>query len=343
MLSSHRTTLKDIAEATGFSINTVSRALKDSASISRATRERIRSVAAELGYVVNASATAMRLGFTRTIAVIVGDISNPHFSIMVKEIESEARQHQYGMIMLNTDEDSDRELEAVELALSKGVDGIIICPSQKSKVSIQRIMAAQIPFVLIGRYFQDIYTNAVVCDDVHGGEIATEHLLSLGHRKICFLNAPEYVSSARERLEGYCRAYQNAGLKVDPKMIHTVSLKQPTREQELQTIFTHTNATAVFAFSDVIAWETVLLLKNMGKRVPEDISVVGFDNLLSKLRFPFPLTSVCTFKTLMSVEALKMLLNQMNRPYSPNSPVSKQVISTSLSVRGSTRQLKDGK
>lgn len=343
MLTSHRTTLKDIAQATGFSINTVSRALKDSAAISKATRERIRTVAAELGYVVNASATAMRLGFTKTIAVIVGDIVNPHFAIMIKEIESVARANQYGMIVLNTDEDPERENEAVELALGKGVDGIIISPVQKSQDSVLRIAAAQVPFVLIGRYFEGFHTNAVVCDDIQGGQLATEHLLSLGHRKICFINGPEYVSSSRERQEGYTRAFQKAGVPLDPAMIHPVSLQQDQRHGQLREILASTKATAVFAFSDMIAWETIQLLQELGKRVPEDISVVGFDNLLSKLHFPFPLTSVRTFKTLISVEAVKMLLSRMSSPYDPNSPVSKQVISTSLAIRGSTRQVRASK
>lgn len=340
MLSPHRTTLKDIAQATGFSINTVSRALKGSTSISQATREKICQVAAKLGYVVNASATAMRLGFTRTIAVIVGDIANPHFAIMVKEMESEARASKYGLIVLNTDEDAQREAEAVELALSKGVDGIIICPVQQSQDSIRRIAAAQVPFVLIGRHFDGLPANAVVCDDAQGGELATEHLLSLGHRKICFFNAPEYISSARERREGYCRAFEKAGLAVDPAMIHTLPMHQAQRLADMRRVLSSREITAIFAFSDVIAWEAACVLQEMGRRVPEDVSLVGFDNLLSKMSFPFSLTSVRTFKTLMSVEAVKMLLSRMTAPYDPHAPVSKQVISTSLSVRGSTGPVK---
>lgn len=343
MMNQHRTTLKDIAQVTGYSINTVSKALKESPNISSSARERIKRVARELGYVVNASATAMRLGVTKTIAVIVGDISNPHFAIMVKEIEALARQNQYSMIMLNTDEDSQKEADAIEVALSKGVDGIIISPVQKSAENVRRIAQAQVPFVLIGRYFDDMPTNAVVCDDRQGGEVATEHLLQLGHRRICFINGPEYVSSARERLDGYLKAHQKAGVPVDQSLIYTVSLQQETRMGQLEEIVPNANATAFFAFSDVIAWEIVSLLQKNGQRVPEDISVIGFDNLLSKLPYPFPLTSVRTSKTLISVEALKMLMDQMGRPFDPNGPVSRQVVSTSVSVRGSTKQWKEKK
>lgn len=108
---------------------------------------------------------------------------------------------------------------------------------------------------------------------------------------------------------------------------------------ELRGILEKTPATAIFAFSDIIAWEAAHILQEMGRRVPEDMSVVGFDNLLSKMYIPFPLTSVRTFKTLMSVEAVKLLLARMHAGYTADSPVSKQVISTSLFIRGSTAPL----
>ncbi len=336
MGKARRPTLKDIAASTGYSINTVSKAFMPASNLSGETRARILEVARLVGYVANASASAMRSGVTRTIAVIVGDISNPHFAIMVKEIETLARAHHYSIMVLNTDESDDREAEAVEVALRKGVDGILLCPVQQSLQNVQRIIRAQVPFVLLGRHFEGLSANAVVCDDVQGGELATAHLIALGHRRICFLNAPGHISSAKERFQGYCNAHKTAGLPVDPALVHTVSLRQEARLQQLQAIVENLTATAIFAFSDVIAWEGITLLQARGLTVPQDVSVIGFDNLLSKLPYPFALTSVRTSKTLMSVEALKMLIQQMEEPDAVAGLVAKKVISTSVAVRQST-------
>src|SRR5690554_2646292 len=163
-----RVTLKTIAEATGYSINTVSRALKNKKDISKESRRYIQETAQSLGYVTNAVASALRSGKTGTIAVILGDISNPHFSIMVKEIEEAAHEHGYNIIVINTNEDVERERAAILSAMSKQVDGVILCPTQKSAKNLE-LMADTIPFVVIGRRFTDIETDYVIIDDCKAG------------------------------------------------------------------------------------------------------------------------------------------------------------------------------
>jgi transcriptional regulator with XRE-family HTH domain len=203
-----RITLRDIAKDTGFSINTISHALKDKEDISEKTRQLIQQRAKEMGYIADSIAGSLRSGSTRTISVIVGDISNPHFGLWVREIETTAFKHGYSTLIINTNEDEDVEREAVVTAISKRVDGIIICPTQKPNGCIELLRSSGIPFVLIGRRFDGTDIDCVVLDDVQGGYIATQHLLNKGHRNVLFLNGPSHISSSRRpwAVRGTCSA-----------------------------------------------------------------------------------------------------------------------------------------
>ncbi len=326
-------TLRDIAEATGFSINTVSHALKDKTDISKQTRALIQKKAQEMGYIGNASASYMRSGISKTIAIILGDISNPHFSIMVREIEAYIRNFGYTPFILNTDEDEENEYKAILSAAQKNVDGIILCPVQKTHDNIRFLQRTGIPFVLIGRRFADEDVDYVVCDDENGGYIAARYLLELGHRDILFLNASLHISSAAERLEGFRRAFSESGVPVNPKLVYSGSAQAGGWGDVLaEALKQHPSVSAVLAFSDLIAWETILALKNMGLRTPEDISVMGFDDIQSRFRFPVLLTTVSSSKRTMATAAAELLLKKIQEE------VREQVIlKTKLIIRETTQ------
>lgn len=304
-------TLKDIAQRTGYSINTVSRALRGKEDIAEETRENIQRIAAEMGHVSNTLAASLRLGYTKTIAVILGDISNPHFAVMMKEAEAHAREYGYTSILFNTNEEEEQELEAIRTALNKNVDGIIICPSQRSAAGIQYLKKTGVPFVLIGRHEADC--SYVVCNDELGGYQATGALLAAGHRNILLLHGAMYISSARERLAGYRRAFAEAHIPVDERLIREVPVTASGCEVILRQLEREgLHFTAVFAFSDMLAWEAWNCMRKRGRRVPEDCSVVGFDHIQSRLSLPFSLTSVSSYKGRMSTEAVEILVRQMN-------------------------------
>ncbi len=303
-------TIKDIAKRTGYSANTVSHALRDKDDISEATKKKIREIAREMGYVNNALAASLRLGYTNTIAVILGDVSNPHFSIMMKEIEMHARGFGYSSFLLNTNEDEALESAAIKTALQKNVDGIIICPTQKSDRNLEFLRTLNLPFVLIGR--RNPIDRYVACNDELGGYLATKALLDAGHRRILLLHAPTYISSSKERLEGYRRAYKEAGIQVPEGLIREVEVTSQDIEDVLSQLDRDgENYTAIFAFSDMLAWNAWSCLLRRGKSVPQDCSLVGFDNIQSRMRFPFDLTSISSHKGKMSVEAVNVLLRQI--------------------------------
>ena len=339
-----KTRLKDIAVATGFSVNTVSKALKNSPIISEPTKALIREKARETGYIGDGIAGALRSGETKTIAVILGDISNPHFSIMIKEIEHRVRENGYSTFILNTEEDTEIEYAAIVSALNKKVDGIILCPSQQNTDNILFLKKSSVPFVLIGRRFHDIQTDYVICDDRQGGFLITEHLLKLGHKRIAFFGGSAYISSTRERLRGYQDALFSCGVPFNPDLVFELPLMQSERKDEIvEKLLRASDCTAIFAFSDLIAWEIITCLQEQGRRIPEDISVVGFDNIQSKFSFPFPLTSVSISKSKMSVTTAEILLDRIKKagqkPQDQKDEYRQIVIPTDVVVRGSSRKV----
>lgn len=329
--------LADIAKKTGYSVNTVSHALLNKPDISEKTREYIKSVADEMGYIANVSAGALRSGKSKTIAIIVGDISNPHFSIMIKEMEVKLRKYGYSAFILNTDEDEKLERAAIISAISKNVDGIIICPVQKTHDNIDFINKNGLPYVLIGRRFEENHSNYVICDDVNGGYVAAEYLINMGHKKILFITGSEYISSSRERLEGARRAVADNGLFDDSLVIAEIGLVK-NDEQILYTLKNNDDCTGVICFSDMIALQVCYYLKRLGKSVPQDKSVIGFDNIASKFYLPLMLTSVTSSKTKMSNKAVDTLMEIINEE---TESIHQYVLPTKIVSRESTERIQN--
>jgi LacI family transcriptional regulator len=300
--------LKDIARLTGYSVNTISRALRDKADISPETRDRIKDVSARMGYINNALASSLRLGHTNMIAVILGDVSNPHFSIEMKEIEHYARNKGYSSFLLNTNENADVEREAIRSALNKNVDGIIICPSQQNGDNIRYLMRIGVPFIQIGRYFENLPAAYVISNDELGGYQATKYLIDNGHRDILMLNGPSYISSARERLAGYKRALAEVRISERPELVREISITEGCSRILADILREKTYFTAIFAFSDMIAWDAWTCLQKQGFNIPADYSLIGFDNIQSRLAIPFQLSTISTSKGRMSYAAVDCLV-----------------------------------
>jgi len=300
-------TLADIARATGYSVNTVSHALHDKPDISEETKRRIKDKAEEMGYIVNTSASALRSGKTKSIAIIIGDIANPFFSILIKEMEKCLREYHYNSLVLNTDEDESLEREAIISAISKNVDGIILCPVQKTRNNLEFLKKTGIPYLLIGRYFQGDDSGYVVCDDFNSGYVAAKHLLDLNHKKLLFINAPVYISGAYLRLEGAKKAIMDNGDREASLEIAEIDALG-NAEQVYPILQKYSDRTGIICFSDMIAMQVCHFLKKLDKTVPQDVSVVGFDNIVSRLLSPLMLTSVSVSKTSMSVKAVDTLM-----------------------------------
>lgn len=333
-----RVTLKDIAEKTGVSVNTVSHALAGKTDISEATKARVLAAAKELGYIRNRAASGLRSGKSRTVGVILPDIGNPNFAIMLRGIESFLRTKGYTVFVLNTNEDPGAESAAITTVLGQNPDGVILCPVANDAENLMYLKASGVPFTLIGRHAPGVRCDYVVCDDEEGGWLAMRHLLESGHREIAFFNGDCRISGATERLAGARRALAESGLALPSSHVLSLSVLGGENRRKIRDFFATTpHVTGLIAFSDLLAYEAIAVLEELGYRVPEDISVVGFDNICSDYAFPHPLTSVSVRKKTMAHAAAELLFSKME---SGNEEETHIILPTKLVERSTTAPVK---
>ncbi len=309
MIKNNRVTLRDIAEKTGYTINTVSRALNHKNDISQKTIEYINSVADEMGYINDNIASSMRTGRTGTIAVILADITNPLFAIMVRETEQLASEYNYSVFILNTNEDKNLELQAIKNALGKKVDGFIICPCPNCHDNLEFLKKAGKPYILIGRRVEG--HPSVILNDTKSGYLAAKYLIDhYNRRRILFINGLLSISCAEDRLAGYHMALDEAGIEYQPELMFTTPTKAGSVGKILRKLAENQiEYDAIFAFSDLFAYEAINALTEMGRNVPVDIPIVGIDHLREKLFYMSPLDSVGAADKTMSEAAVEILMN----------------------------------
>ena len=315
-LPRRRVTLKDIAQKTGYAVNTVSKALRNAPDPAADTKKSICRIADEMGYIANSSANSLRSGLSHTLALIVADITNPLFAITAKEIETAAREVNCTLLVMNTDEDPENEIKAVRSAIGRGVDGVMLFQTEKTRESVELLERAGVPCVLIYRASDDQRADAVMIDEVQGGYLAGKRLVERGCKKMVMLAVPSHISSSRLRQEGFMRAMTEAG--IGPEGCGVVHLDNVlgSCESVLEELFSKDEKPdGIFCFSDIMAFETACILRRMGLEIGKDVSLIGFDNVQSKLAIPFGLTTVAVHKTAMAQEVMKLLLRRISGDY----------------------------
>lgn len=316
-------TLRDIAARTGYSVNTVSHALAGKTDISEQTRAEIARVAAEMGYIRNTAASSLRSGRSRTIALILPDAANPHFIIVFRGIEAFFRKKGYTVFVLNTDEDPAIENAAIRAALAQNADGILLCPAIGDGDNIAYLRSTGVPFCLIGRKVEGQEADFVVCDDEEGGYLAAMHLYEAGHRTLAFFNGDPRISGSRERLAGCRRALAEKGLSLPDDLVLSLSVKAGQNRTRMRTFLEdHPNVTALIAFSDLLAFEAVCVLEEMGRSVPRDLSIVGFDNICTDFPLSPPLSSISVSKKAMATVSAELLWERIEG----NAPTDSRII-----------------
>jgi len=311
-------------------VNTVSRALNNKPDVSAETRRKVLEIARKLGYIRNSDAVLFRKGTTKTIGVVFEDSSNPFYAEVFKGIETSARKYGYQVILMNTERDYINELQAVETLLQKRVDGIIISPTQFDSKDIEKLVKLNYPFVILGVHFEGAKLDEVYSNDAKGGYLATRHLLERGRRKILMLNGFMYKSVARMRYEGYVRAMSEYGLQ--PYMMVEIEEGYESAFNKIMEL-KDTEFDALFCFNDVFAIAALKALRLLKRRVPEDVAVVGYDDI-SYAEFVQPsLTTVRIDKFLEGVVAFEMLYERLSNLRTDPKQV---VLDVELIVREST-------
>lgn len=273
-------TIKDIAKAAGVSPSTVSRALNDSPLISAATKERIKRLAQELGYERNELARGLVKGSFGALGLIVPDIANPFFAEITKGVEEAARKRGFGVLLCTTQGEEAREEEYLRLLRRKRVDGLIIASVTLDDPHLRELQGSKIPFVLVSRLSRRVEAPYVVVDDKKGGRLAVEHLVDLGHEKIAFIGGPANVHSSRERMEAYKEVLKERGLPYDPGWVVFASFSQEAGREAARSLLSGgKRPTAIFAANDLIALGVMEAAEELGLRIPEDLSLVGYNNI----------------------------------------------------------------
>lgn len=306
-------TLKDIAQETGYSINTVSKVLNGEYSVKK-TNKIVQEAAQRMGYVGNNIARSMRLGSTKSIAIIVGDIANPYFARIVKGTVNFFRKRGYNTTIYNTEERKDYERNSILSALRMNVDGILICPVGRDNTNLELISNTDIPFVVFNGCSQDPKVNTVNLNNEKGGYIATEHLIKKGHEKIVFINEPETSFGSSERLQGYRKALKDYGLEFDPDRVLTIDPYGDMEDWDLlkYQLLHYTDYTAIVAFSDLIAMRLLMYMQDIPdhEKKVDVSSIVSFDNTVDVFPVPVKLSSVdCADIDIATVSSQLLLQN----------------------------------
>jgi DNA-binding LacI/PurR family transcriptional regulator len=331
--------IKDIARAADVSHSTVSRALSDSPLVSVETKSRIQRLARQMGYSPDAQARSLVMGRTQTIGVVVTTVTDPFIAEIVQAVESTARDHQYSVILASSSSESEREIAAVEMLQSKRVDGVIVTSSRVGALYQQHLERLGVPVVLINSRSQErgSYTFSVMVDNRHGGFLATEHLIQLGHRRIAYVSGPAGHSDEAERQAGYREALALGGVTLDPDLVVRGTGRMGGGARALSILLALDEPpSAAFCYNDVTAAGLLHAAWHSGLSVPEDLALVGFDDIPLASYLQPPLTTIAQPTPMMGKQAVQMVLTLMTSGGTLVPSVSNVQVQGELIVRESS-------
>ena len=307
-----RATIKDVAALAGVSAATVSRALDDRPEISSETKERVRLACAQLGYVPNAASRGLSGHATHTIGLVLPDISNPYFSGMATAIEETAAAHGCRVFLSNSLRKEDRELRAIENLVARQVDGILVNPVSPESQLRHREVLGGLPCVYLGAN-HDESPSYVMADNETGAYAAARYLIRLGHRDILFLGGRTTSRTREQRIRGFRRALAEAGLEGRelPAPPNVTLMRQWSYETALE-LLKGPLPDAIFAYSDMTALKVLEAAEERGVRIPEDLSMVGYDNIAFGALHRIHLTTVSQHKYQQGQIAVERLLEKIN-------------------------------
>jgi LacI family transcriptional regulator len=328
-------TIEDVARRAGVSTATVSRALSGSnAPVREATRRRILEAVDELGYHPSALPSYLRARSSRSLGLVITDIGNPFFPAVARGVEDVARSAGFGLVLTNTDEDAELERDALLTLLGERVGGVILASTGRTNQGLDRLVAAGIPVVALDRRIEGVDVDSVMVDNVSAAQAATEHLLALGHRRIGFIGGPSYVSTAADRYVGYRQAFERRGLPVVDDLVRTGDLRDRGGfEQGMALLTADQPPTAIFSVNGQTTVGLLRACRASDRRLPDEVSLVGFDDLPTGELLDPPLTAVVQPSYRLGQVAAELLLARRD---DPDREVVHEVLEADLVVRGSS-------
>jgi LacI family transcriptional regulator len=332
-----RISQRDIARRLGVNVSSVSRALNGLPGVSEELRQKVKQLAEQQDYLPNPFAMSLRYDTTRTIGIIVPDISFNHYAHIVKWIETEAKKNGYMCIVTDSGDKYADEVEAVEQLLSKHVEGIAICLSQETNdyAHLERVIQRNIPVVLFDRT-ADIGCSTVSVNDVESGRRATLHLIDGGAQRIAFLGGPNKLKQTADRKHGYLEALRERGIPIRTELVRCGNVSFNAGLSETLDLFDLPEPPdAIIADHGLLAISVLQAVYSRGLRVPQDVSVIGFmSDWVSDISFP-RMTFIKQNLKEIGNKTFKLLFDQING----NKIVKRIVVNARLNVKESTKSL----
>ena len=331
--AARRYNIKEVAVAANVSVATVSRTLAMPDVVAPETRQRVHDAIRRMGYKPNAQARNLRTARTHVIVALVPDISNPFFAEVIRGIEQVAHQNRYSVLLGDTQYSLDREQAYANLIDSRQADGLIsLMPHTPTIEALAP--SGRMPIVNACEYVKDRSITSVYIDNIAAATEATNYLLALGHRNVAFVTGPMNSPISTDRDKGYELALSSAGIKRNRKLTIEGDFSVESSIRGLDSLLARGERfTAVFCSNDEMAFGAIRAIRARGKRVPEDISVVGFDDIRFARYFDPPLTTIAQPMADLGREAMSMLIEILT---GDDVPPRKRILPTQLIVRGST-------
>ncbi len=317
-------TLKELSQLAGVHPSTVARVLqKDPRQrVSEELRARILTLAHEHHYRPNSVARSLRTKRSAVLGVLIPDIANPFFGSVLRGMEDAAAERDYSIILANTDDLLAREANGLAMLRDRQVDGLLLATARRIDPAIERLAAERTPFVLVNRHTHPITPNAVVPDDYAGAAAAVEYLLGLGHRRIAHIAGSDEVSTGYLRRQAYHDTLQRHGAPTDPALLVSGSFREQGGYDAMRALLDLSEPpTAVFAVNDLAAQGALHALADAGLRVPEDVSVVGFNDMFHATYITPRLTTMQVPARAMGARAVERLLAMILDDVWPESPL----------------------
>lgn len=310
-----KATIHSVAREAGVSIATVSKVINRTGSISEQTRKKVLEAMNKLDYHRDAAAASLRGKRTKVVGLLVPDVSNPFYADIVRSIEDRSRELGFTVMICNTDNEAEKEKMYVSLLISQRIDGLVVASAFRSTGLLEELMGQGIPIVLIASEIPKLSINTVTVDDYKGGYLAASYLLSLGHRKMAII--AENIRSNKPRMAAFKDAMQEAGLRLpDSYVIQTEARVQKGYESAKQLFSLQERPTAIFACNDLLAAGVMQAAKEAGVNIPQDLSVVGFDNTVFSTTTSPMLTTVSQPIKEMGAKVVELLVEEMEAPAS---------------------------
>ena len=308
-------TINDVAKAAGVSRQTVSRAMNDKGEISEETKERVLTAVRELGYRPNRMAQSMVTRRTGTVGLVFSDILNPFFPEVARGVQDVAREQEYNVFLCNTDDDPKVETQILQSLVAQGVDGIIILGSCLGAKALLEFADTYHPIIMTNRFVNHININQLIVDNVRGGALAAEHFVQQGHQHVGIITNENVSYSRVRRIQGFCNTLLQYEVACDDSVIesgaptlaggYAAAKRLLTRQPQL---------TALFAYNDLMALGAMRACRDMNLNIPEQVSIIGFDDIhLTSIVSP-SLSSIRVDKYMIGVKAMTRLLEMLARP-----------------------------